>query len=219
MGETVSKIVTCPKCSQQSESQVLCSANTAGKPEIRSLLMKDKLFAWKCPKCGFQTQLLHPFLYNDLANRFMIYYIPKAEKRSIADEKLETEYSDLSEIKKRVVPTVNALKEKITLFQKDLNDMAMELAKLAVLRVVEKSTAQTVYEGYFLDMDRSENTVTFQFFIGTEKRPYIQTTRLEVYHRSLSIVQQYFSDADRQKGFLNVDRKWAGEALKIYKNA
>lgn len=217
MSEKIVKNVTCPKCSRQSEKEVLCSMNTKSNPEVRAMLMKDKLFAWKCPICGYQTQLLHPFLYNDIENRFMIYYIPKAAKRVIADEKLEAEFSDLSGIQKRVVPDVNTMKEKMILFQSGLNDMAMELAKLAVLRVVEKSTAQTVYEGYFLDTDHAENTVTFQFFIGPEKRPYIQTTRLEVYNRSLSIVQQYF--ADEQSGFLNIDLQWAREALKQYKNA
>ena len=95
--------------------------------------------------------------------------------------------------------------------------MAMELAKHAVERIVEKTANKTVYEGYFLEMSEEENTVSFQFFVGAERRPYIQTTRLEVYRRSLEIVRRYFSDIN-SSGFVKIDREWSKEAFKIYKS-
>lgn len=219
MAEKISKNVACPQCSEKSDIELLCSMNSQSQPKMKALVLSDKFFDWTCPKCGYKTQLLHPLLYNDLKNQFMVYYIPKVSKRVVADEKLEQEFAELSDIKKRVVPNVNALKEKVVLLDSHTDDMAMELAKHAVARIVEKSTGQTVHEGYFLEMDKAENTVSFQFFIGAEKRPYIQTTRLEVYNRSLSIVKEYFSDVDKQKGFINIDSDWAKEALKEYKSA
>ncbi len=219
MAEKISKTVNCPQCAYAVSTELLCSVNRNVMEDMRDAVMEDRFFQWKCPQCGYETQLLHPLLYNDVRNQFMIYYIPHTQRRSVADEKLENEYAELSDVRKRVVPRVNALKEKIVLLEKGINDMAMELAKLAVARVVEKSTGQTVQEGYFLTMNREENTVSFQFFLGSEKRPYLQTTRLEVYDRSLSIVQQYFPDEARKKGFLNVDAVWARDALQRYKNA
>lgn len=219
MSELISKLVSCPKCEQQTAVDFACSVNTESDPDVREKIMDESFFRWKCPKCGFQTKLFHPLLYSDLKNNFMVYYIPKVERSQIADEKLEKEFSELKDIKKRVVPELNAMKEKIVLFEGKYNDMAIELSKLAVAEVVGKSTGQNVYEGYCTDIDKSGNSICFQFFIGGEHRTYIQTTRFDVYNRSLSIVKESFSDIEKKKGFLNIDRSWAKEALRRYKNS
>ena len=108
--------------------------------------------------------------------------------------------------------------EKIAILDSHNDDMAMELAKHAVARIVEKTANQKIAEGYFLEMNQEENTVSFQFFVGAEKRPYIQTTRLEVYHRSLELVKKHFADIDEHDGFVKIDSEWAKEAFRIYKS-
>ena len=217
MSEKIMKTVICPKCSEKSDAEIICSVNEKDMPDMKKSVLSDRFFKWKCPRCSFETQLFHPLLYNDIENGFMIYYIPQTKRRILADEKIEKEFADL-DIKKRLVSNVSELKEKIALLDGHTDDMAMELAKHAVERIVEKTADMTVYEGYFLDMNKAENTVSFQFFVGAERHPYIQTTRLEVYRRSLDIVRQYFSETDKQDGFIRIDRDWAKEAFKIYKS-
>lgn len=219
MSEVISKYVTCPKCAQQSTIELVCSVNTQEDAPAREAILRDEFFRWKCKKCGFSTKLLHPLLYNDLANKFMVYYIPKVERSRIADEKLEKEFSQLSDIKKRIVPDVNAMKEKIVLLENHYSDAAVELSKLAVAEVVEKSTGQTVHEGFCTEIDRAQNRIGFQFFVGSDRRSYLQTTRFDVYNRSLAIVREYFPKLDKHTGFLNLDRSWAREALRRYKNS
>ena len=199
MSEKILKTIICPKCSEKSETEIICSLNGKDVPDMKKSVLSDRFFKWKCPRCKFETQLLHPLLYNDMENGFMVYYIPNTKRDILVDEKIESEFSDLSDIKKRLVSNVSELKEKIALLDENVDDMAMELAKHAVERIVEKTANKTVYEGYFLEMSEEENTVSFQFFVGAERRPYIQTTRLEVYRRSLEIVRQYFSEMDYQK--------------------
>ncbi len=218
MSEKVEKYVTCPKCAQQCLSELICSVNTENDPAVRQAIFEDKFFRWKCKKCGFQTKLMHPLLYSDIKNQFMVYYIPKVERRQIVDERLEMEFSDLSYIKKRVVADVNSLKEKIVLLENKMDDMAVELTKNAVSEVVAKSTSRTVHSGYFMDMDKDNNAMTFQYFVGSDRRPYIQSIRLEVYNRSLGIVKKYFSGENKKSGFLNINDVWAKEVLKKYKN-
>lgn len=197
----------------------MCSINTEGEKNVLGKLMNDEFFKWECDKCGCQTMLLHPLLYNDIKNKFMVYYIPNVERSRISDEKLEHEFEELSDIRKRLVPDINALKEKVMLLGKGFDDAAVELAKLAVSEVVGKSTGQVVYEGYCTEIDRAANVLSFQFFIGGKKRPYMQTTRFDVYKRSYDIVKEYFSDINERSGFLNIDRSWAKEALKKYKDS
>ena len=192
MSEKILKTVVCPKCAEKSETEIICSLNGKDVPDMKKSVLTDKFFQWKCPRCKFETQLLHPLLYNDMENGFMVYYIPNTKRDILVDEKIESEFSDLSDIKKRLVSNVSELKEKIALLDENADDMAMELAKHAV-------------------------EVSFQFFVGAERRPYIQTTRLEVYRRSLEIVRRYFSDIN-SSGFVKIDREWSKEAFKIYKS-
>lgn len=219
MSEKLTRYIPCPKCSQQSETEILCSLNTVTEPNAHRFIFDESIFRWKCPKCGFRKKMLHPLLYNDINNKFMIYYIPKVERRQIADEKIEKDFSDLSYIKKRIVPDTNSMKEKIILFENGINDMAIELTKFAVSEVVAKSTGLSVSAGYFSSMDNEQNSIGFQFFVGSDCRSYLQTTRLEVYNRSLEIVQKYFPNENKQNGFLNIDRNWAKDALRKYKNS
>ena len=218
VSELISKYVVCPKCEQQSTAELICSINTVNDENAREKVLDEAFFRWKCKKCGFQTKLLHPLLYNDVENRFMIYYIPKVERKRIVDEKLEKEFSSLSDIRKRLVSDLNAFKEKIFLFEKDCSDAAIELSKLAVSEVVAKSTGQNVYDGFCTDIDKENNSLSFQFFIGGDRRSYFQTTRFDVYNRSLSIVKEHFPDLDKRPGFLAIDRSWAREALRKYKS-
>lgn len=219
MAESVSKYVVCPKCQQQSMTNIMISANTVEDTNIRKMVFDETIFRWKCKKCGYSSKYQHPFLYNDIENRFMVYYIPHVERAKVVDQKLETEFADLAGIRKRIVPDINSIKEKIAVFEKGINDMALELTKLAVSDVVAKETSHNVYAGYFTDMDEEKNSISFQFFVGGERRSYIQTTRLEVYKRSLDIVRRYFPKENKKPGFLNIGRVWASSALEKYKSS
>ena len=64
-----------------------------------------------------------------------------------------------------------------------------------------------------------KNTISFQFFVGGDKRSYIQSTRLDIYRRSVGIVKKHFARSDVQPGFLNIGRDWAKESLDAYKNS
>lgn len=219
MAETVTKSVECPKCGKPSATEILISANTTEDIEIRQSVFDESIFTWKCKECGYSSKYCHPLLYNDIEHRFMVYYIPQVERAKVVDNKLETEFSDLKGIRKRIVPDINAMKEKILIFERGYNDMAIELTKLAVSEVVSKETGHNVYSGYFTDMNVEQNSVSFQFFVGGDKRSYIQTTRLEIYKRSLDIVKKHFVVEDRQPGFLNIGREWAKTSLNSYKTA
>lgn len=217
MAEIISKYVVCPKCKQQSATNLLLSGNTAEDTDLRAKIFDESLFRWKCKKCGFSSRFQHPLLYNDIEGSFMIYYIPSVTRSKVSDPKLEAEFPELSDIRKRVVPDVNALKEKIVVFENGLNDYAVELAKLAVSELVSKDTGHNVYAGYYTDHDLEKNTISFQFFVGGDKRSYIQSTRFEVYKRSLEIVKKISPEDDKMAGFLNIGREWAKNALERYK--
>lgn len=219
MSETVTKRILCPKCQQESPTNIMISANTIDDADIRKTVFDETPFRWKCKKCGFSSRYQHPFLYSDIRRKFMIYYIPQVEREKVVDLKLEEEFTDMKSFRKRIVPDINALKEKIIVFETELDDLAIELTKLAVSEVVAKETGHNVYSGYYTHMDGEKNSISFQFFVGGNKRSYIQSTRLEVYKRSQDIIRQKFSNENSKPGFLNIGREWAKKALEIYKKS
>lgn len=217
MSEKVKRNITCPKCGDTKETTLLCSVNASSLNDAHKRIFDDTFFEWTCKNCGETRQLLHPLLYNDIKNRTMVYYIPNVDRRQLVDDRLESEFPELNDVIKRVVPTVNALKEKLYIFDLGLNDMAVELTKLAVSELVSKSQKLHVTEGYLSAYDEEENTIGFEFFVGESGKPFLQSTRIEVYKRSLEIVDKYFPDEDSRKGFLAIDRRWAREALSRYR--
>ncbi len=218
MAERLLKTVSCPKCGRANDTSILCSMNTANDMIFRKEIFNDSIFHWRCHYCNYTAYMLHPLLYNNTEKHFMVYYIPHVDRRQVVDENLEHDFPELKTVCKRVVPTVNAFKEKILVLEQDLDDMAIELTKLAVSELVRKSTNADVRDGFFVEIQPQTNTISFQFFIGAEQKPYLQSTKMTVYNRSLEIVQEYFQKDKLYRGFLNIDQRWAKEALQRYRN-
>ena len=150
----------------------------------------------------------------------MVYFIPRVERFQLCDRELEEAYSSLRGISKRVVPNFNAFKEKIFIFESRLDDMAIELAKVAISQTVSKKLdGAKVEDGYLSLFDRESNTMGFTYFTGEERTPYVQTARLEIYGKSKEIVDQFAIKDKKLKGFIKIDREWAENILYRYKRA
>ncbi len=212
------KIITCPECGQDSEVKIFRTVNVTTDAELHDQVVNGSLFRFRCPHCGHEAEMKYPLLYNDMKYKFMIYYIPEIDRQSVIDRKLEEEYADYAELEgltRRLVGSFNELKEKIHIFESGLDDRAMEIAKVALYDVVCKRTGEEVKGGYFSKYSESENSIGFTFFIGENNEHLVQTTRLEIYKKSIEIAGDY--DKDTNRSFLLVDRNWARNALYRYK--
>jgi hypothetical protein len=155
-----------------------------------------------------------------MKNRFMVYLIPTIERFQLCDAELEGKYSNLRNISKRIVPNFNTFKEKIFIFESGLDDMAVELTKLAISQTISKKLdGAKITEGYLSMYDRESNTMGFTYFIGEERKPYVQTARLEIYGKSKGIIDKFAFKDKKLKGFIKIDREWAENILYRYKRA
>lgn len=220
MPRTVIKEIICPQCNEVTEGKLYTSINATNNPHLRNEVLEEKIFNWRCHSCGHQARLTYPLLYNDMKRRFMVYFIPDIDRFQLADNELEEEFKNLKGIRKRLAPNFNTFKEKIFIFENGLDDMAVELTKLAISEsVARKLKLREVTEGYLSMYDRESNTMGFTFLTGLEKEPYIQSARLEIYSKSLSIVEEFAEKDKNLMGFLTIDREWATNILYRYKRS
>lgn len=220
MSRKVTKSIVCPKCNETTQTDIYTSINSFNDPQLRESALDESLFKWRCSCCGHQARLTYPVLYNDMKNRFMVYLIPRIERFQLADRELEEEFANLKNINKRLVPDFNSFKEKVFIFESGLDDMAVELTKLAISEAVAKKHGiEEIKEGYLSMYDRETNTMGFTYFIGKNKDPYVQSARLEIYGKSISIVKEFAAKDKKLKGFIKIDREWAENVLYRYKRA
>ena len=54
---------------------------------------------------------------------------------------------------------------------------------------------------------------------NADRKPYVQTARLEIYGKSKDIVENFAVKDKKLRGFLKIDREWAENILYRYKRA
>ncbi len=216
MSNTDMRTVVCPKCGGSNEVKVFRTVNATTDQNFREQLLGGELLRFRCSSCGCEAELKYPLLYNDMKNKFMVYYIPDADREKLTDEQLEKEYGELQGITRRLVSSYNELKEKIHIFESGLDDCVIEVVKAALKDVVEKRTEDKVTGGYFSKYSVEEGKIGFTFFVGDGNEQFVQTTRLEIYEKSKAVAKAGgFGEDDRS--FRLVNREWAREALYKYK--
>lgn len=124
--------ITCPKCSYKGEFKMYDSANVSLDPELREKVLSGEIFRWACPKCGENITILHNLLYHDMKNDFQVYFSPNdcAELNKTLNGLMEKMPGARKTI--RSVESLNALNEKILIFEEGLNDIAIELIKALI---------------------------------------------------------------------------------------
>ena len=218
MSNVISKEYTCPKCSETGFARLYISINATNDPQFRDDLLSGRLLEFRCDNCGYEGRLAYPLLYNDMKRRFMVYLIPEIDRFQLEDRALEDDYRNLKGITKRICCDFNTFKEKVFVLESGLDDMAVELTKFAVSEMVaKKHELPRVEEGYLSLYNREENTIGFTYFIGEKGEPFVQSARLEIYNKSLRIVDDICKNDKKLSGFIKVDREWAENTLFRYK--
>ena len=214
MSTCISKEVSCPVCGAVNKKQMWAGIDAQANPELRLRILRETLFDWKCPACGYDAQLVYPCLYHDKQRRFFICAAPAGCGGQKVIENVAAKYPHTVSVKKRVVGSLCEMKEKILLFEAGLDDVPAEVVKFALAELVEKKRGRKVRSGFFCAAGKDEDYIGFTFFLEGSDQPITQGTRLSVYNEALKIVQ---STGFREDGsFLRVDRALAERLLEEY---
>lgn len=122
--------VHCPGCDHERECQLVQSINTHTNPSTKSQLLAGELNVLACP-CGRRTQLATTVLFHDPAADFWCQVCPGGE-RALAEGEAAFRVAGVTGTQ-RLVPSLNALVEKVKLLDARLEDWAIEMAKVLLL--------------------------------------------------------------------------------------
>jgi hypothetical protein len=131
-------------------------------------------------------------------------------------ENLDEQFPQLSGVKKRLVSNLAELKEKVLIFESGLDDVAVELVKLALTEIVRKKHEDKTAFGLFSTADAVSNHIGFSFFFAGAEQPVYQGTRMDVYQKSVEIVTGNFHESKTE--FLYVNSDLAQELLDEYQH-
>ncbi len=202
MATCLKKEIRCPSCGVAVETK-LWPGIPASDPALRGRVLDESLFYWTCPECGYEMQLIYPCLYHDFDKGFVVFLEPNPKEPSLQKQEITIPAGT----KKRIVTRGEELKEKVLIFEAGLNDAAVELAKIAVLKVVEDRRQLETNLAYFTRADEEKDEIEFVFFFEDEE-PLYEHTRFELYRQTKAMVDGLkFQEASRD--FLSVNLETA----------
>ena len=175
-------------------------------------MKNGELFKYTCPKCGRWYNIEYETLYHDMSNKFMVQYLCNPTEERIKQFYNETEQMKklnlVFDIRQRIVRDKHAFIEKIMIFENELDDAIVEVAKTIILqKMIENDPNMEIPAIYFHSID--DTNISF----------YIDDGRVLNTDRSLydSLAETYNSIVPKNE-FIEIDLKNAINYLKEKSN-
>ena len=134
MSKAFQKTFICSKCGKPSEITIWENINVDLNPELKEKVVDGSLFLTSCPYCSFKQRVENPVLYHDQTRKYVIWWFPRDSngKQNYTDEEINRYIPIISGYKLRIVATLNELREKIFIFDHELDDRVIEILKFMV---------------------------------------------------------------------------------------
>ena len=166
--------VTCPKCKKEHEFAIWTSINVTLDPDQKEAILNRKAFTFECPDCKEKTLYSYDFLYHDMEQKIMIYHVTTNEALVQAMEGFSQMTNvgvddgilngpEVEGYRKRIVRTLNDLREKIFIFDAGLDDRVVEIFKVfCIIQLKQNDPKFRADEAYFYSRD---GEMGFQFLL------------------------------------------------------
>ena len=243
MSDVAKQMILCPHCHRTAYFNIWNSINTKTHPETYGQVRNLSLFRFCCPYCGQTSTINYSFLYHQMENGLMIYYIPEDEEVNNTRKLLEnvsagtsqddksdsgsdTEADDrllenaLARYRYRIVRTHEEFLEKLAIFDSGLDDRIVELAKVIVGSEAERQLSESgfrIKNAFFIvNKETRERKLVFQDKnSGQTASVSFDQYVANVYHQ---IIDRYSDvlEGPRKKDSI-IDRNWAIDILKSEK--
>lgn len=213
----MSKItIQCSSCHEPHGIEVYNSVNVGQDPDMKEKVRSGALFLWECPHCGRPNLALYPFLYHDPDRKLMIWLLPAG---SVSDAQIKAVSAQLDALEGytfRRVADVGSLIEKISIFDADLDDRIVEMAKYVTAmelagKAPDKSSEILDAQFKFFKMDGADNEITLTYPSGGQMQGV--NIGFNVYEDCRGIIQRNKALTE-VTGFATVDRAWVNTIIR-----
>ena len=196
--------IICPHCQAETDHKVLDHINIDRNPELRAKVQDLSCFRVQCPNCGETVLAVHPCLYHDMANQFMVWLWPEEGQAPRA------QFDPLAGYTLRRVDSLNAFREKINVLECGLDDRAVEMMKLLLFAQLNRDL--DVVELLFHALDERTGELRFVAVLSDGAEQYAAMPGA-VYQRLREDAETYLYTPSGD--FTVVDMAWANSALEL----
>ena len=201
MSVTGTVSVVCPGCGTAHECKLVQSINARTAPDDKRRLLAGELNACACA-CGRRTQLAATVVFHD-PDADVLYQVCLGDEAEVAEAE-DVMRSVGGAGARRIVPSLNALVEKVKLLDVGLDDRAIEMTKVLLLASRPQPDLDLVL--LFDAVDRGAGVVQWLLFDPSRTAPVRLASPVVAYER---LVER----ARRAPG-MRIDRAWAVEAVR-----
>jgi hypothetical protein len=194
--------VTCPACGAKRDGELVQSINTQTNPRDKQRLLDGELNLLAC-SCGRRTQLAANVLFHDPDAHFYCQVVPGGDRAM--DEAAAAFAASGVTGTLRLVPSLNALVEKVKLLDAGLADWAIEMTKVLLLASINELERVLLFDA----IDRDAGVLRWVMFDEEGRSPEHVSSPLASYEK-LAVRTKSQPDASE----LRIDRAWALEAVK-----
>jgi hypothetical protein len=186
--------VRCPACGTEQDAQLVQTIDTAENPADKDKLLAGELNVLACA-CGKRTQLAANVLYKQ--DGAYIQVVPGGEKAM--DEAAAAFAASGVSGRRRLVPSLNALVEKVKLLDAGLDDRAAEMTKVLLLASIGELERVLLFDG------RDGDLVNWIMFDEDGRAEKVSSAVAQIE----KLAARPMSDTE-----LRIDRAWAVDAVK-----
>jgi hypothetical protein len=192
--------VRCPQCDKEQDAEIVQSLNARADKAAVERLLQGELNLLTCV-CGKRTPLAANVFFHDPDEDFYCHVCPNAASEARARAAFAEAGASGTQ---RLVPSMNALVEKVKILEAGLQDWAVEIVKLLLLGSVEETNLNRV-----LLFDRREDALLAWIALLDDGAARALSSPLEQYAR---IEEQ--AELRPQPSELQIDRAWATVAVR-----
>ena len=211
MNEVIKLI--CPRCRHQFDFTLHTGIYLNEEPELRDKIKDLSLFRFVCPDCGFSIPVEYPCSVVDKAHDVLLFSVPVADRTKeeyaefIAGASRNVDYSNGCIY--RFVNCKEALAEKLSIFDNNYDDRAIELYKLKYY-FVWRNEYPKMTSAYFLDDSKGFNLNIFA------DQDIIATIPLDPKEYQDIVTKYFFDSKVRGQKLKIVNQEWAEEYLEKF---
>lgn len=204
--------VACPVCGVVADHPLVQTVNPREDPASAERLLRGELNVAVC-ECGKRTHLAGNLVFHDPQAQLLVHVCPDGEA---AMERAEAAFGDAfgqvlggagGERTLRIVPSLNALVEKVKISEAGLRDWAVEMAKVLLLASIAIDDDDRVL--LFSRVDSDSERIFWLLFDPYGDNPSIMSSPLTAYHRLVATSGGAPAPTQRR-----IDRAWAIEAVR-----